>query len=139
MVSNKAIRQAIYQKLNTASVTNLLSGGSAGINHAVAGPTAAYPLLVFSKSSGTQVNAFRDEAYKTTLWLIKGIARGKSASAAEDIDKAVFDLLDHGTLTIAGAVKLAVYRESDVEFAETQGDEIYHHCGGLYRVAYQDT
>lgn len=139
MVSNKAIRQAIYQKLNTASVTNLLAGGSAGITHAVAGPTAAYPLLVFSKSSGTQVNAFRDEAYKTTLWLIKGIARGKSASAAEDIDKAVFDLLNFGTISISGGDDLAVYRESDIEYAETQGDDIYHHVGGLYRLVYQDT
>jgi hypothetical protein len=139
MVSNKQVRIALYTKLNVASVTSLLANGSASIHHAVAPPTGAYPLLVFNKQSGTQVQAFRDEAYKTTLWLVKGIAKGKSASTAEDIDKAVFDLLNFGTLSISGADDLAVYRESDVEFAETQGDDIYHHVGGLYRVAYQDT
>lgn len=139
MVSNKQVRTALYTKLNVASVTSLLAGGSAGIHHAVAPPTGTYPLIVFSKSSGTQVNAFGDEAYKTTLWLIKGIAKSKSASTAEDIDKAVFDRLNFATLSITGADDLAVFRESDVEYAETQGDDIFHHCGGLYRVAYQDT
>jgi hypothetical protein len=139
MVTNKAVRQALYTKLNTASVTNQLANGSASIIHAVAPPTAAYPVLVFSKNSGTQVNAMRDEAYKTTLWLVKAIAKARSASAAEDIDLAVFNLLNYGTLTISGAVDLAVYRESDVEYAETQGDDIYHHVGGLYRIAYQDS
>jgi hypothetical protein len=139
MVTNKAVRQALYTKLNTASVTSLLASGSASIIHAVAPPSGTYPLLVFSKSSGTQVNAFGDEAYKTTLWLIKAIAKGKSASTAEDIDKAVFDLLNFASLTISGSVSLAVFRESDVEYPETQGDDIYHHVGGLYRIAYQDS
>jgi hypothetical protein len=139
MVTNKAIRQSLYTKLNVVSVTGLLANGSAGIHHAVAPPTGTYPLIVFSKSSGTQVNAFRDEAYKTTLWLIKAVAKGKSASASEDIDKAVFDVLNYSTLTISGADDLAVFRESDVEYAETQGDDIFHHVGGLYRIAYQDT
>jgi hypothetical protein len=139
MVSNKQVRVALYTKLNVASVTSLLGAGSASIHHAVAPPQATYPLIVFSKSSGTQVNAFGDEAYKTTLWLVKGIVNAKSASTAEDIDKAVFDRLNFSTLSITGADDLAVFRESDVEYPETQGDDVYHHCGGLYRIAYQDT
>lgn len=139
MVTNKVVRQALYQKLNVTSVTSLLANGSASIHHAVAPPTGAYPLLVFSKSSGTQVQRFGGEAYKTTLWLVKGVAFGKSASVAEDIDKAVFDLLNFSTLTITGASVMHMARESDVEFPETQGDDIYHHVGGLYRLTYQDS
>lgn len=139
MVTNKAVRQALYTKLNVVSVTGLLANGSASIHHNVAPATAVYPLLVFSKQSGTQVQAFGDEAFRTTLWLVKGIAKGKSASVAEDIDKAVFDLLNFGTLSITGAGVMHLARESDVEFPETQGDDIYHHVGGLYRLVYQDS
>jgi hypothetical protein len=139
MVTNKAVRQALYTKLNTASVTNQLANGSASIIHAVAPPTAAYPVLVFSNNSETQVNAMQDEAYTTTLWQVKAIAKARSASAAEDISKAVFDLLNFGTLTISGAITLAVYRETGMQFAEVIGDDIYHHVGGLYRIAYQDS
>lgn len=139
MVSNKQVRQAIYQKLNVVSVTSLLAGGSAGIIHGVAPPSAAYPLLVFNKQSGVQVQVFGGEAFRTTLWQIKAVAKGKSASAAEDIDKAVFDLLNFSALTITGASTMYLARESDVEFPETQGDDIYHHVGGIYRLSYQDS
>jgi hypothetical protein len=138
VVSNKAVRQALYQKLNVASVTGLLANGSASLYHAVAPQTAAFPLLVFSKQAGTQVNVFGDEAYQEKLWLVKAIARGTSSSVAEDIDKAVFDLLNFGTLTITGATTMFVARESDVEFVETSGDTQYRHVGGIYRVTYQD-
>jgi len=139
MVSNKAVRQAIYQKLNTSSVTSLLANGSASLYHGVAPQNAAYPLLVFNKQAGTQINRMGGEAYRDAVWLIKAIARATSSSAAEDIDKAVFDLLNFGTLSITGANTMLVARESDVEFVETSGDTQYRHVGGLYRIAYQDS
>lgn len=139
MVSNKQVRQALYQKLNVPAVTTLLANGSASIHHAVAPPTGAYPLLVFNKQSGVNVDRFGGEAYRTTLWLVKGVARGQSATVAEDIDKAVFDLLNFGTLTITGANTMHVARESDVEYTETSGDTQYKHVGGLYRLVYQNT
>jgi len=58
-------------------------------------------------------------------------------ASQEDIDKAVHDLLQHGNLTITGADDMAVYRVSDVEYVETQGDMQYRHVGGLYRLAIQ--
>jgi hypothetical protein len=140
MVGDKAVRQAIYQKLNVASVTNLLGSGSASLVHAVARPTAAYPLCVFSKQSGiTDSLTFGGDHMDNDLWLVKGVARAVSASTAEDIDKAAFDLLHFGTLTITGAQRLFLARESDVSFAETQGDTTFWHVGGLYRLRYQDT
>lgn len=139
MVSNKQVRVALYTKLNVASVTSLLATGSASIYHGVAPQNSAFPLLVFSKQSGTEVDRMGGEAYRTTLWTIKAIARGTSSSTAEDIDKAVFDLLHFGTLTITGADTMFMARESDVEFVETSGDVQYRHVGGVYRVAYQDS
>lgn len=139
MVSTKAVRQAIYQKLNVSSVTTLLAGGSAGIVHAVAPPTASYPILVFNKQSGiTTATGQGGEELKNTLWLVKAVARATSSSAAEDIDKAANDLLHFGDLTITGADDMYLARESDVEYVETVGDTQYRHVGGVYRLMYQD-
>ena len=138
MVNNKAIRQAIYQKLNVSSVTTLLGSGSASLVHSVAQPTATYPICVFSKQSAISAQRFGGEALRSHLWLVKGVAKSGSASAAEDIDKAVFDLLNFGTLTITGADDMYLARESDVEFTETEGDVLYRHVGGLYRLVVQD-
>lgn len=139
MVNNKAVRQAIYQKLNVAAVTSLLPSGSAGIVHGVASPTAAFPICVFHKQAGTTTNRFGGEAFKAHVWLVKGVAKAPSPSAAEDIDKAVNDLLHFGTLSITGADDMHLARESDVEFTETQGDTQYQHVGGLYRLVVQDS
>lgn len=139
MVSTKAVRQAIYQKLNQASVTSLLSSGSASIYHAVAPPTSGYPMVVFNKQSGvTTVTGQGGDELKNTLWLVKGIARATSSSVAEDIDKAVNDVLHFADLTITGADDMYLTRESDVEYVETVGDTQYRHVGGIYRLIYQD-
>lgn len=140
MVSTKAVRQAIYQKLNVSGVTTLLANGSASIFHAVAPPTGSYPMLVFHKQSGvTAATGQGGEELKNTLWLVKAVVRATSSSAAEDIDKAANDQLHFGDLTITGADDMYLTRESDVEYVETVGDNQYRHVGGIYRLIYQDT
>lgn len=140
MVSNKAMRQAIYEKLNTASVTTLLADGSAGIFHAVVpakNPAAAYPLLVFSRQSDISTLRFGGNAFDSDIWLVKGVARDVRPGPAEDIDKAARDLLDFGSLNITGGSLMHMSRLSGVEYPETVGDVIYRHCGSLYRVVVQ--
>lgn len=140
MVSDKAVRQAIYERLNVSSVTTLLGSGSASLVHGVARPTSAYPLCVFNKQSGiTDALTFGGDHMANHLWLVKGVAKATSASAAEDIDKAAFDRLHFQTITIAGAQTLFLSRESDVNFPETTGDTVFWHVGGLYRLKYQDS
>jgi hypothetical protein len=134
MVNSKAVRQALYQKLNVSSVTNLLGGGSASLVHAVANPQATFPLCVFQEQSARSVLRMGGNAFDSQLWLVKGVVRATSASVAEDIDKAVRDLLDFGTLTITGGTLLALTRESAVSYSETQGDVQYRHHGSLYRL-----
>lgn len=138
MVSTKAVRQAIYQKLNVAQVTSLLANGSAGIYHAVAPPTASYPLLIFNKQSGVNdLKVMGGDDARNTLWLVKGVAKATSSSTAEDIDAAANAVLHFGDLTITGADDLYLARESDVEYVETAGDTQYRHAGGLYRLVYR--
>ena len=45
MVSNKAVRQALYQKLNVAAVTTPLANGSASLHHAMAPSSGLMPFL----------------------------------------------------------------------------------------------
>lgn len=136
-VSTKAIRTALYQKLNTASVTGLLASGSASLFHEIAPGTAAYPLLIFGKQSGVATKRFGGNAFDRQLWMVKGVVRGQSSSAAEDIAAAVDALLDFGTLTISGGSLMYMARESDIDYTETTNDQQYRHHGGLYRLVVQ--
>jgi hypothetical protein len=134
MVSDKAIRQGLYQKLNVASVTSLLAEGSASLNHYIAKLDAPFPFVIFHKQSGRPVQRFGGNAFDDHLWTVKAVDRGGSSSKAEDIAKAIDDLLDFGTITVSGGTVLALTRESDVDYTETADDQMYAHRGALYRL-----
>jgi hypothetical protein len=137
MVSNKAIRQALYQKLNVSSVTTLLGSGSASLVHELAPPSATYPLCLFARQSDVSTLRFGGNAFDNQVWQVKGIVRSTSSSVAEDIDKAVRDLLDFGSLSITGGSLMHMARISGFEYAENEGDEVYRHVGSLYRLYVQ--
>lgn len=137
MVSTKAVRTALYTKLNVAAVTTPLGSGSASLVHAVASPTAAYPLVIFNKQAGTPTDRFQGLAFDSHIWLVKAVARGTTSSSAEDIAKAINDLLHFGTLTITGGTLMHMARTSDVDYVETSGDQTYRHHGALYRLVVQ--
>ncbi len=138
MVSDKAIRQGLYEKLNTAPVTSLLGSGSASLVHAGAPSSAAYPLCVYQKQSGrADLMGFGGPGARNQLWLVKGVVRSTKASLAEDIDKAVADLLHFSSLTIAGGESMYLAREGDVNYSEVVGDQTYWHVGSLYRLRVQ--
>ena len=142
MVSAKAVRQALYQKLNVSQVTTLLGGGSASLVHSVGGPKAVYPLCVFHRSSSVTTHTLKETAYDSELWVVQGVTRDINASAtppsaavAESIDAEVRALLDHATLTITGGTALYVARESGAPtYSVPDGDQLFHHVGGLYRL-----
>jgi hypothetical protein len=134
MVSDKAIRQGLYEKLNTAAVTSQLAEGSASLYHAYAKLNALFPFVVFHKQSGRPVQRFGGNAFDDHLWTVKAVDRGGSSSKAEDIAKAIDDLLDFGTITVSGGTVLALTRESDVDYTETADDQMYRHHGAMYRL-----
>lgn len=135
---NKAIRKALYAKLSGAeSVTKLLSSSSA-IYFEQATPEAEYPLVIFSRSSGTDAYTFAERAWRDQLWLVKAVDRSTSANVADEIDAAVDALLTDGTLTISGASLMSMRRASDMPpFAETKDGQMYRHAGGLYKISAQ--
>lgn len=133
MVSDKAVRQGLYQKLNVSAVTTQLGSGSASLFHGEAPADATYPLIIFYKQSGTPRLALGGQAFKSALWLVKAIDRSGSSSKAEDIDKAVNDALDFKVLSVTGARNLFLARESDVDYSEIDEGQQYRHHGALYR------
>lgn len=135
MVSPKAVRQALYERLNTSSVTSLLASGSASLYHAVAPSGSPYPLVIFNKQAGTPHHQMGGSHYDDQMWLVKAIAKGGSSSTAEDIDKAIADRLDFGSLNISGGTLLYLARESDVDYVEESSGELYRHHGALYRLS----
>lgn len=134
MVSDKAIRQGLYEKLNVALVTTYLPDGSAGIRHAVAPASTRFPYVIFNKQSGIPAQNFGGNAYDNHVWLVKAVANDTSSSTAEDIAKAIDDLLDFGSITVSGGTLLFLARDSDVDFVETDGDQTYRHHGANYRL-----
>lgn len=136
MISGKIIRQAVYQRLNVVAVTSLLSEGSASLFHNVAPPAAhaRYPLVVISKQAGTPSHQFGGAHFDSQVWLVKAIDRNTKASDAETVQKAIADRLDFGSLPLSTGRLMGIYRESDVDYTELDGDQQYHHRGCLFRV-----
>lgn len=139
MVSSKAVRQALYQKLNVAPITGSLAQGSASLIHSVAPSNATYPLVIFNEQSGTPTHQFGGDHFDSQLWLVKAIAKGNSSSTAEDVSKAIADALDFQNLSITGADHMYMAREGDVTYAEVVNGEVYRHHGFYVRITFQDT
>ncbi len=133
-MNDKYVRRALWAKLNgEGSVTSLLSAPAA-IYAEVAPPSANFPLIVFSKSAGTPRYAFQARAFDTQVWLVKAVTRDGSADAGEDIAAAVDAALTNAVLTITDGTLLDLRRESDVAYAETEGDRLYRHRGAYFRL-----
>ncbi len=139
MVSAKAVRQALYTKLNVAAVTTSLASGSASLFHSVAPSNAVYPLVIFNEQAGTPTHTFGGDHFDAQVWLVKAITKGGSSSTAEDVDAAIADALDFQPLNISGADHMHLQREGAVAYAEVISGETYRHHGHLYRVVFQDT
>ena len=138
MVSSKVVRQAIYQKLNVAAITTQLPNGSASLHHSVAPSSATYPLVIFNEQASTSTTLFGGDQMDSQVWLVKAIVKGGS-STAEDVDKAIADVLHFQPLNITGAEDLYLARESAVTYTETISGENYRHHGHTYRLVLQDS
>jgi hypothetical protein len=127
------VRTAIYQRLAASSdLSDLLTG----IHHLKAPPSSKYPYAIFHRQAGTLAWTMgKHPAFKDELWLVKGVARGLKADAADDIDARCEALLNDAPLALEGKTLLFCLRESDVPaYSEADGGEAIFHVGGLYRL-----
>lgn len=127
------VRTAIYQHLTAdTELSDLLTG----IHHLKAPSNSEYPYAIFHRQAGTPAWTMgKAPAFKDELWLVKGVARGLKADAAEDIDARCEALLNDAPLSLEGKTLLFCLRESDMPpYSEADGGEAIYHVGGLYRL-----
>lgn len=147
-MNTTAVRRALYGKLaGDTTLTNMLGTPGAGFNKAiyfsVAPEDAQFPYVLFSKQAGTPTYALTrgTPAYQDDVWQVKGVDHPSSTDSdtAEAIQARLLALLTDTTLSISGEDLLYLRPYSDVQFAEAQSGEIYHHAGGLFRLTHATT
>jgi len=129
-----ATRTALYARLTgDPTLTPLLSAPDA-IYHQVAPQTASFPYVILQKSAGTPDWQFAQAHVQQEIWIVRAVDKSSSANRAEDIAARIDLILTDAPLQITGSVLLAVYRESDISYPETDGADVYRHCGAAYRL-----
>jgi hypothetical protein len=137
------VRRSLYGKLaGDTTLNSLLGSAPAGYAHAIyhqqAPENAAYPFVVFSKSSGVPTDTFHlPGAFETDVWLVKAVDRSMSGDTAEAIADRIKVLLNDAALSISGRTLMMLRRQSDVEYPEITDGESYKHVGSLFRVVYE--
>jgi hypothetical protein len=138
------VRRALYGKMaGDTTLTAMLATGATGYSKAIyedsAPEGAAFPFVVFSKSSGVPTEAFGDpSAFENDIWLVKAVDRNTSSDPAEAIQARIVALLNDSSLSISGATLCYLRRQSDVEYSEVTDGVKYKHRGALFRLVTTD-
>ncbi|MES2867626.1 MAG: DUF3168 domain-containing protein [Actinomycetota bacterium] len=128
------VRDALYDRLK-ADATLMALTADGDVYHQRAPQNAQFPLIVFQRLSAVDEYTFKlTGRMLNALWLAKGIARGDSATPAEQLAARIDVVLADASLTITGHDLMWLRRESTVDYLEPDGAESFHHCGGLYRL-----
>lgn len=133
------IRSGIYARLAADVTLTALLATPTSIFHRRAPQEAETPFVIFHKAAGNPTWTFGDisDHLQRETWLVKGIDRAPSSGLAEDIAARVEVVLTDAPLVSAGHVHLYVRRESDVDYGEDDGADLYHHVGAVYRLVTQ--
>lgn len=143
-MSKVATRRALYGKLaGDSTLTNMLgtppTGFSKSIYYEEAPEKAAFPYVVFLRSSGTPMYGFgAGTAIDSEVWTIKGVDKQPAVSATADIADGIASRLDalltNASLSVSGANNPYLKRESDVDYPEPADGVVYFHSGGTFRL-----
>lgn len=128
------IRRSLYDRLSGDETLTGLLATADSIYHQRIPQSATLPAIVFHKQSGTPTWQFAAAHIQSDLWLVKAVDLSSSAGRAEDIAARINTVLTDAPLAITDHERLAVYRDSDVDYPETDGADVYRHVGALYRV-----
>ena len=137
----KAIDTGLYTALNAdlgtalgTVATSLYALGATGVYRAVAPQTATAPFVIFQEQAGTSEWTFNNRSHKTTVYLVKAVGTGHSASNVAAMSDRFDVLLNDQNLTLSGWTCQRIRRESDIEYTEEAEGVLYQHVGGLYRI-----
>lgn len=130
------VRSAIEARLKaTTALTDLLALKTNGVYHRRAPQGSKPPLVVFQKQSGNAQWGFGGELLANVeTWIVRGVSFGRKTDRAEEIAAAIDVALNDAPLTIDDGKVIEVTRQSDLDYPEAVGKELFQHCGGIYRV-----
>lgn len=128
------VRVALQARLLASTGVTSLLGAPTNVFHRKMSQTTKPPAVLFDKRSGVPDYDFGGGGVERQSWAVRGVAFARTADRAEDIGLAIDAALTDAPLTITGRKLLAIYRESDIDFPEQIGKEIFQHCGGVYVV-----
>jgi hypothetical protein len=129
------VRNALYSRL---AGDQTLAALVSGIHHQVAPRAAQPPFVVFARQTGTPVWQMHSASVQDDTWQVKAIDHATTASHAEDAAQAIAAALTDRPLQLDTGLNLAIYRQSDVDYLETEGADQWHHVGAIFRVVTQD-
>jgi hypothetical protein len=127
-------RQAIVQALVSSPGLTALLSNAAAVYHRDAPSTAHTPFVILNKQSGRDEPAFHGGRVTYESWLVKAVTYGNSASDAEEIDQAIDAAINGKTFALSNGLTASVIRDTHVDYAEREGDQVYQHVGAVYRV-----
>lgn len=126
-----AVDDALYARLNVASVADLATGGVH--NTTVPSGTVA-PYVVFAWESETFRHSFGGREWQM-VYRVAAIVPGNWPKAASAIDGAIDDLLDNQPLSVAGYQHYQTSREAGVSVPPRPEDGPPHfQVGARYRL-----
>jgi len=128
------VRQAIYSLLAADSTLIGLLAAQSAIYHQQAPRLAATPYVVFSKQSGTPAWMYGGADTQSDLWLIKAVDRSPSSTTAETVAARLDALLKDAALAVSGRTTLWMRRDSDIQYPEQDGADVFQHCGSVWRL-----
>lgn len=127
---------AIYNRLNTASVTGLLEAGSSGIHWPSAPATRTWPyLLIECLDAAERDRTFEAATWTEQIWSITGVTV-EDAPAASAIAYAVHQRLELAELTISGYRNLCCFRRRAKQPRPVIGEDgvLRFHAGAEYTI-----
>ena len=135
-----ALNTAIYNKLNTASLTSLLNANNTptSVYHLQAPDDARFAYVVFNKQSDVEDNITAHRIINT-VYQVRGFTK-TSPAAADAIALAIDNLLHNATLSITGFAQLRLVRIGGLEFVDVPQDiDKVYSAGSLFRLIVEKT
>ena len=120
-----------FQGIGSALYT-ALGGTASNAHYGVNVQGAAYPCIVFERSTGVDDYAFGTADYGIdTEYVIKAVSNRQWPSEAYSTYNAAHALVQNKALTVTGYTALRCQRRLTLEYRDPDG---YWHVGGVYRV-----
>lgn len=129
------IEAAIFGVLDSDMTLAALLSAAHEVHQDFAPERAQLPYVIFTLHTGNRTERGMHGTFvRDQLWLVKGVCRGKSPTAARDIDFRCEQLLDEADIPISAGRTLNMRREQDVRLAAPDSGETIYQRGALYRL-----